>query len=116
MFPSSQLGLKHCNGCGLCCRKSTCHLVPSDVDKIREQTELEVDIYGLPDGTFRVKTKMGPNGCVYLTEDNQCGINSVKPKGGADYECWTPSTWLLQYEWDFKDVKRYFKGVTKPKD
>jgi Fe-S-cluster containining protein len=103
---SAQLGLNHCNKCGECCRQSTCILEEADVPKIarhlgvmkKKLVRKFLQVYEPSRGRYAVKPRMTATGCVFL-KDNLCSIQSVKPKGGREFECWTPQGDGKRYEW-----------------
>lgn len=92
---SAAQGLKHCNGCGVCCRIAPCLLVPRDVHRLSKHLDMSreqlahkfLQIEGTPEGRFLVRLR-GP--CAFL-DGNDCRIHAIKPKGGADYGCWKPN-------------------------
>lgn len=106
MKTSHQLGLDHCNQCGECCRKDSCHLDERDASKIaqhlgisrREFARTYLQVFRTSPTHTAVKTRMTASGCIFL-KDNCCSIHEVKPKGGRDYECWTPQHSAQQYWW-----------------
>lgn len=118
MFPpesSAAQGLSHCNGCGACCRISPCLLAPSDYTRLarhlgetKAQFAKHIRIERLPDGKFQVRMKPP---CDFLN-GNECTIQAHKPKGGAEFECWTPATYALSYHWTEKDFRAIGANVT----
>ena len=87
----------HCKCCGNCCRwDGVVHYVPeegrriaeylgiSEYDMIQKYTRLSDDRKEL------VLADKEDGGCVFLTEDNLCSINPVKPHQCSSYP----------YEWD----------------
>jgi Fe-S-cluster containining protein len=110
---SAELGLTHCNRCGECCRKSTCHLEQQDASRIAQHLGISRREFALKylqvilpaDGKAAVKPRMTQDGCIFL-KNNECSIQSVKPKGGRDYQCWTPQGSGERYWWPSDRLSR----------
>lgn len=113
MQTSADLGLSHCNQCGECCRQSSCHLSEQDTSKIaqhlglsrREFARQYLTVIPTAAGAVAIKPRMTPQGCVFL-KDSKCSIQAVKPKGGREFECWTPQPHASRYWWPSDRLKR----------
>ena len=100
-----QEGKKYCTRCGECCKANPCLLEEADVQRIADhlgmprddfvRTKLDVERHG---DKFAVRPKRNARGCIFL-KGNDCGINRVKPKGGREFECWTPQGSGERYHW-----------------
>lgn len=112
MKTSAELNLTECNRCGECCRQSTCHLSLGDVPRIakhlgmsRDELVRKLVIYRASPTHVAVKPQKTESGCVFL-RGNECSIHAVKPKGGREYECWTPQPDRSRYWWRSESLKR----------
>lgn len=90
-----------CDHCGDCCKRSPCLVgSPAELAAISQFVGFDVrhglSIEGTPSGDVVVRiSKEKP--CRFF--NGRCSIQPVKPKGGADYECWNPETFPLRYGW-----------------
>jgi Fe-S-cluster containining protein len=117
---SAELGLTECNRCGGCCRNSTCHLSLGDVPKIAKHLGITGEefarkylaIFRPQESRFAVKPRMTESGCVFL-RGNDCAIQDVKPKGGREYECWTPQPHASRYWWPSSSLSRIGVAVER---
>jgi Fe-S-cluster containining protein len=111
---SAELGLNYCNQCGECCRRSTCHIDEKDVPRIAKFLGVSrgqfmkqyVTIFIPRRGSAAVKPKMTATGCTFLV-GNQCALQPVKPRGGREFECWTPQPSSSRYWWPSHRLARY---------
>ena len=101
-----------CDHCGLCCR-SPCLLGGwDDVQRIAAFLGVsEHDLLGrlmfekTKTGEFRVRPKPAGDRCQFHV-NGRCAIHEVKPKGGREFECWTPSTQRQTYGWSRADIEK----------
>jgi len=49
-----------------------------------------------PDDHWQVRISAAP--CRHL-RNGRCGLQSVKPRGGREFECWNPETFERTYYW-----------------
>lgn len=113
MKTSADLGITHCNQCGECCRRSSCHLDEKDVSRIaqylglsrREFARQYLQVILPTSESAAVKPLMTDDGCVFL-KDSKCSIQEVKPKGGREYECWTVQPHASRYWWPKHGLSR----------
>lgn len=112
---SAAQGLKSCNRCGLCCAANPCLLEPGDVERIAAHVgetvrefarSLQLEV--TPAGHKLVRLRQP---CRFLA-GTECTIQAHKPKGGAEFECWTPSTYRKTYAWPRAAARALVRAAT----
>lgn len=86
-----------CDHCGVCCTRAPCLLgSPREVKNISRAVGYDIRqhlrIEKTDDG-IQVRISGAP--CVFF--NGRCSIHHVKPKGGREFECWTPDD--RRYYW-----------------
>jgi uncharacterized protein len=93
-----------CTGCGNCCRwPGYVHVTESEVDRIAAQLDMPLDNFlekhtRLTDDRRGLSLNERPDGsCEFLTADNACTIDSVKPQQCRDFpNHWTFDNWQAE--------------------
>jgi len=72
-----------CLMCRKCCIETEMILLPSDIERIKRFTELDIDRFAIfRDGFYRLRNVDGR--CIFL-DDNGCRIYPIKPIGCSIY-------------------------------
>jgi Fe-S-cluster containining protein len=125
---SHKKGLSNCNKCGFCCYMMPCDLIKEDIFKLANYLKITkkelfnkylifqpyIDGYTLipirksqQDIAGQIKPlerSFDIEPCIFLSVDNKCSIEVVKPKGGRHYKCWEDNE--KYYLWNIKEVNK----------
>lgn len=111
-----------CIQCGSCCIRFPCLLGDSsEVTNISEYLGYDIRkhlVVESVEGQYRVRISTVGAPCVLWDRDKGCTVHPVKPKGGREFECWTPSTFKLTYFWNKHELEKigFSEGVTMGHD
>jgi Fe-S-cluster containining protein len=102
MIPLARSDIGACDHCGQCCKTSPCLLgSPAELfalsDRLGYDVRRHVVVERTPDEQWRVRISRVGKPCVLW--DNGCTVHDIKPKGGREFECWTPATFAKTYHW-----------------
>tara|TARA_B100001093_G_scaffold424111_1_gene417203 strand:+ start:782 stop:1249 length:468 start_codon:yes stop_codon:yes gene_type:complete len=104
-------------GCGRCCDEpgGIVYLSPRDAERISQSHEMNVedwlerDCRQTLDGRYVLKSRPVDDVCIYLDENKQCSIYSVRPQQCAAFPWWGEN---LATERAWKKVKEECPGLT----
>ena len=104
-------------GCGRCCDEpgGIVYLSPRDAERISQSHEMNVedwlerDCRKTLDGRYVLKSRPVDDVCIYLDENKQCSIYSVRPQQCAAFPWWGEN---LATERAWKKVKEECPGLT----
>ena len=104
-------------GCGRCCDEpgGIVYLSPRDAERISQSHEMNVedwlerDCRKTLDGRYVLKSRPVDEVCIYLDENKQCSIYSVRPQQCAAFPWWGEN---LATERAWKKVKEECPGLT----
>lgn len=104
-------------GCGRCCDEpgGIVYLSPRDAERISQSHEMNVedwlerDCRLTLDGRYVLKSRPVDDVCIYLDENKQCSIYSVRPQQCAAFPWWGEN---LATERAWKKVKEECPGLT----
>ncbi len=104
-------------GCGRCCDEpgGIVYLSPRDAERISQSHEMSVedwlerDCRQTLDGRYVLKSRSVDDVCIYLDDNKQCSIYSVRPQQCAAFPWWSEN---LATERAWKKVKEECPGLT----
>lgn len=94
-----------CDDCGLCCQTPCLIGSPDELPVISAAVGRDIrhslSVERTPAGDMLVRvSRQSP--CEFW--NGRCTLQAVKPKGGREFECWTPATFALTYHWSPADL------------
>jgi len=110
----------HCTQCGKCCTgKGEVWVTDKEAAKISDHLNLElatfmsayVKQYNKYKGFWPLKNRNGSESCIFLQEDNKCGIHNVRPSQCSTYPWWPELMDKKRWEWEKENICEGFDHV-----